>query len=118
MSVPEAGASLERFCRRIIVRGRPEVRLVYLGGGPDLATRHLAAPEGDFTPASLMQGDIDALEEPLPKEDALVIDLGASAADAPRQIVRLLAASVAIGSGAKRAQAEEEGICACRLRPT
>lgn len=96
-------SALERFCRRIIVRNRPEVRLVYLRGGPDLATRHLAAPEGDFTPASLMHGKIDALEELLPEEDALVIDVGASAADAARQIIRLLAASVAVGSGAKRA---------------
>lgn len=95
--------ALTRSSRRIVVHDRPEVRLVYLRGGADHVTRRRAAPEGNSLPKSVIQSQIDSLEEPLPEEDALVIDVGASAEDAPQQIIRLLAVSVAIAPGTKPA---------------
>jgi len=96
-------SALKRSYRRIIVGDRPEVRLVYLRGGRDLIARRLAGRTGHFMPVGLLQSQIDTLEEPLPEEDALVIDVGTSAADVAQKIIRLLGASAATGSGAMRA---------------
>ncbi|MDB5487924.1 MAG: rpiA [Reyranella sp.] len=96
-------SALKRSYRQIIVGDRPEVRLVYLRGGHDLIAQHLAARDGHFMPASLLQSQIDTLEEPLPAEDALVVDVGPSAADVAQEVIRLLGASAAIGPGAARA---------------
>jgi ribose 5-phosphate isomerase A len=96
-------SALKRSYRRIIVGDRPEVRLVYLRGGRDLIARHLAGREGHFMPASLLQSQIDTLEEPLPEEDALVVDIAVPAADVAQQIIRLVGASASIGRGAARA---------------
>jgi len=96
-------SALKRSYRRIIVGDRPEVRLVYLRGGRDLIARRLAGRTGHFMPVGLLQSQIDTLEEPLPEEDALVIDVGTPAADVAQKIIRLLGASAATGSGAMRA---------------
>ena len=94
-------SALKRAYRRVIIgaspEARPEVRLVYLRGGRDLITRHLAGREGHFMPASLLQSQIDTLEEPLPDEDALTVDVGPPAAEVAREIIRLLGTSAAIG---------------------
>lgn len=96
-------SALKRAYRRIIVGDRPEVRLVYLRGGRDLIAQHLAGREGHFMPAALLQSQIDTLEEPLPDEDALVVDVGTPAAEVAQEIIRLLGTSVATGPGATRA---------------
>jgi ribose 5-phosphate isomerase A len=93
-------SALKRAYRQVIVGDRPEVRLVYLRGSRDLIARHLAARQGHFMPASLLQSQIDTLEEPLPEEDPLVVDVGSSAADVAREIIRLLGSSATIGPGA------------------
>lgn len=96
-------SALKRAYRAIIVGDRPEVRLVYLRGGRDLIARHLATREGHFMPASLLQSQIDTLEEPLPGEDALVVDVGPTAAEVAQEIIRLLGTSATIGRSATRA---------------
>jgi ribose 5-phosphate isomerase A len=96
-------SALKRSYRRIIVGDRPEVRLVYLRGGRDLIAQRLAERDGHFMPASLLQSQIDTLEEPLPDEDALMVEVGPPAADVAQEIIRLLGASAAIGPGAVRA---------------
>ena len=72
-------SALKRSYRRIIIGDRPEVRLVYLRGGRDLMAEHLAGRHGHFMPASLLQSQIDTLEEPDPDEDPLTVDVGPSA---------------------------------------
>lgn len=96
-------SALKRAYRGIIVGDRPEVRLVYLRGGRDRLARHLAGRTGHFMPATLLQSQIDTLEEPGPEEDALAIDVGAPAADVAQQIIRLLGASAAMGLGVMQA---------------
>lgn len=51
-------------------------------------------------PASLLQSQIDTLEEPLPDEYPLVVDVGSSAAEVAEEIIRLLGNSATIGPGA------------------
>ena len=70
-------SALKRSYRRIIIGDRPEVRLVYLRGGKDLIAEHLAGRHGHFMPSSLLQSQIDTLEEPDPSEDPLIVDEGA-----------------------------------------
>ena len=91
-------SALKRSYRRIVIGDRPEVRLLYLRGGRDLIAEHLAGREGHFMPPSLLQSQIDTLEEPGPDEDPLTVDVGPPAVEVADQIIRLLGASAAVGS--------------------
>lgn len=86
-------SALKRSYRQIIIGDRPEVRLVYLRGGRDLMARHLAGRDGHFMPASLLQSQIDTLEEPDPSEDPLTVDVARPADQVAEEIIRLLCAS-------------------------
>jgi ribose 5-phosphate isomerase A len=96
-------SALKRSYRQIIIGDRPEVRLVYLRGGWELLTEHLAGRHGHFMPSSLLRSQIDTLEEPDPSEDPLVIDEGVPPGRTPGQIaeeiIRLLGASTTVTTG-------------------
>ena len=83
-------SALKRSYRRIVVGERPEVRLVYLRGSQEVMAEHVAQRSGHFMPASLLQSQIDALEEPAPDEDPLIVDVGPSAGEVAEQIIRRL----------------------------
>jgi ribose 5-phosphate isomerase A len=83
-------SALKRSYRRIVVGGRPEVRLVYLRGSQEVMAGHLAKRSGHFMPASLLQSQIDTLEEPGPDEDPLIVDVGPPAGEVAAQIIRRL----------------------------
>jgi ribose 5-phosphate isomerase A len=89
-------SALKRSYRRIVVGDRPEVRLVYLRGSRDVVAGHLAKRSGHFMPASLLQSQIDALEEPGPDEDPLIVDVGSSASEVAAEIIRLLGTSTTL----------------------
>jgi ribose 5-phosphate isomerase A len=89
-------SALKRSYRQIIVGDRPEVRLVYLRGGRDLLAEHLAGRHGHFMPPSLLQSQIDTLEEPDPGEDPLTIDTGPPAGKLAEEIIKLLCTSAAV----------------------
>ncbi len=95
-------SALKRSYRQIIIGDRPEVRLVYLRGGKSLIAEHLAGRHGHFMPPSLLQSQIDTLEEPDPSEDALIIDEGLPPGRTPAQIageiIHLLGASATVVS--------------------
>jgi|FEC22Drversion2_1045045.scaffolds.fasta_scaffold00555_10 ribose 5-phosphate isomerase A len=93
-------SALKRSYRDIVVGNRPEVRLVYLRGGHDLIAARLAGRSGHFMPPSLLQSQIDTLEEPTADEDPLTVDIGAPAGEVAREIIRMLAASAPVGAGA------------------
>jgi len=95
-------SALKRSYRRIIVGDRPEVRLVYLRGSRELIARHLATRDGHFMPASLLQSQIDTLEEPGPDEDPLTVDVGPAPGQIAETIIRLLGASATVSPGAAR----------------
>jgi ribose 5-phosphate isomerase A len=83
-------SALKRSYRRIVIGDRPEVRLVYLRGSEKVMADHLAKRSGHFMPASLLQSQIDTLEEPGPDEDPLIVDVGPSASDVAEQIIHRL----------------------------
>jgi carbohydrate kinase (thermoresistant glucokinase family) len=93
-------SALKRSYRRIIIGDRPEVRLVYLRGGRELIARHLETRNGHFMPASLLQSQIDTLEEPGPDEDPLTVDVGPSPRQIAETIIRLLGASATVSPSA------------------
>lgn len=93
-------SALRQSYRRVVVGDRPEVRLVYLRGGRDLIAKRLAGREGHFMPSSLLQSQIDTLEEPGPDEDPLTVDVGPPADQVADEIIRLLGASATVGQGA------------------
>ncbi len=89
-------SALKRSYRQIIIGDRPEVRLVYLRGSRDLIAGRLASRAGHFFPPSLLQSQLDTLEEPDPSEDALNVDLGPPAAQIAGEIIRLLGATAIV----------------------
>jgi ribose 5-phosphate isomerase A len=96
-------SALKRAYRRIIIGDRPEVRLVYLRGGRDLIAERLARRRGHFMPASLLQSQFETLEEPLPDERPLTIDIGPPAGQIVDAIIRLLGAFATVGKSASDA---------------
>jgi carbohydrate kinase (thermoresistant glucokinase family) len=95
-------SALGRSYRRIVIGDRPEARLVYLRGGRDLIAGRLAGRHGHFMPASLLQSQIDTLEEPSPDEEPLTVDVGPPAGEIAQEIIRLLGATAAVVPGAMR----------------
>jgi ribose 5-phosphate isomerase A len=102
-------SALKRSYRQIIIGDRPEVRLVYLRGGRDFIAEHLAGRRGHFMPASLLQSQFDALEEPDPSEDPLTIDLGPPADRLAEEIIRALGTSAAVSQSVARAEVSGPG---------
>jgi ribose 5-phosphate isomerase A len=93
-------SALKRAYRRIVVGDRPEVRLVFLRGGPGLIAERLAGRQDHFMPPSLLQSQFDTLEAPVPEEDALTVDVGPPAGEVAEAIIRRLGASAAVGASA------------------
>src|SRR5262249_51697272 len=86
-------SALKRSYRQTVIGGRPEVRLIYLRGGRDLMAEHLAGRFGHFMPSSLLQSQIDTLEEPRPDEEPLTVEAGLPPSEAAAEIIRLLSAT-------------------------
>lgn len=68
-------SALKRRYREILLDGSPAVRLIYLRGEPELIGRRLAARHGHFMPESLLRSQYEALEEPGPDEDPIVVEV-------------------------------------------
>lgn len=76
-------SALKRRYRTVIIGNRPDVRLIYLKGDMELIGRRIATRHEHFMPASLLQSQFDALEEPGPDENPVVV----SVEPRPREIV-------------------------------
>jgi carbohydrate kinase (thermoresistant glucokinase family) len=94
-------SALKKSYRRIFVGDRPEVRLVYLRGSRALIAERLAGRKGHFTPASLLQSQIDNLEEPEPDENPLTVEVGPPAGQVADEIIWLLGASTPVSPGGR-----------------
>jgi gluconokinase len=87
-----ACSALKRAYRDILVAGRGDVRLVYLKGDRDLIARRFSLRDGHFMPASLIDSQFAALEEPAADEHAAVVSIDAG----PRAIVEAALAQLGI----------------------
>jgi len=93
-------SALKRSYRQIVIGDRREARLVYLRGSREVITEHLSGRHGHFMPASLLQSQIETLEEPGPDEDPITVGVGPPAGQIAEEIIRLLAVSATIRQSA------------------
>jgi carbohydrate kinase (thermoresistant glucokinase family) len=68
-------SALKRRYRDIIIGGRSDVRLVYLRGDYDRIVLRMSARPHHYMPVALLRSQFDALEEPAPEENALVMPI-------------------------------------------
>jgi gluconokinase len=68
-------SALKRAYRDRLAGGHDDARFVYLKGEYDLVARRMAARQGHYMPVALLQSQYDALEEPHPGENPLVISI-------------------------------------------
>jgi gluconokinase len=82
-------SALKRSYRDILRAAASDLRFVFLKGERALIAERLATRSGHFMPPSLLDSQLDTLEEPSPDEKALVCDIRKS----PQDIVAALVAS-------------------------
>jgi gluconokinase len=85
-----ACSALKHRYRAVIIGNRPDARLVYLKGDIELIARRVATRHEHFMPASLLESQFEALEEPGPDEHPII----ASIAPRPREIVTQILADL------------------------
>src|SRR4249919_161758 len=81
-------SALKRSYRDFLVRGRPDVRLLYLHGDIELIAARVAARKGHFMSASLLDSQLATLEEPGPDEYPIYADVARPVDDIIAEIVR------------------------------
>jgi gluconokinase len=82
-----ACSALKRSYRAILRGGRQDVRFVHLKGSAALIRARLAARRGHYMPASLLDSQLAALEEPL---DAITVDVSGTPAEIVAAIMSAL----------------------------
>ncbi len=97
-----ACSALKRCYRDVLRRGNPVLRFVYLTGDPALIARRLGERKGHYMPATLLESQLETLEEPAEVENACVVDIGQpledvvraalAGLDAPAEAIAALAA--------------------------
>jgi gluconokinase len=91
-----ACSALKRRYRDALIGDRADVRLVYLKGDEALIARRIATRHEHFMPRSLLHSQFEALEEPGPDENPIVVSIE----PAPREIVaQVLSALNVVSSG-------------------
>ena len=68
-----ACSALKRRYRDVLIGDRVDVRLVYLKGSEELIARRIAVRHEHFMPRSLLHSQFEALEEPGPDENPVVV---------------------------------------------
>jgi carbohydrate kinase (thermoresistant glucokinase family) len=92
-------SALKRRYRDIIVGGRPEVGLVYLKGSKDEIGARLSGRHGHFMPATLLQSQFAALEEPGPEERPITVSVDGAPDEIVEDVMRKLAAETPARAG-------------------
>jgi len=70
-----ACSALKRRYRDILIGDRTDVRLVYLKGTEELIARRIATRHEHFMPQSLLHSQFEALEEPGPDENPIIVSI-------------------------------------------
>ena len=93
-----ACSALKRAYRDILVGAqRPDVRIVFLKGDRDLIARRIAARNGHFMPASLLDSQFATLEEPAADERPITVPIEPH----PREIVDAIVARLGMTAVAR-----------------
>jgi carbohydrate kinase (thermoresistant glucokinase family) len=78
-----ACSALKRRYRDVLIGDRVDVRLIYLKGDETLIARRIATRHEHFMPRGLLHSQFEALEEPWPDENPVVVSI----APQPREIL-------------------------------
>jgi carbohydrate kinase (thermoresistant glucokinase family) len=92
-----ACSALKRRYRNILIGDRADVRLVYLKGDEELIARRIATRHGHFMPQSLLHSQFEALEEPGPDENPIIVSI----APRPHEIVAQILSALNMVGGAQ-----------------
>jgi gluconokinase len=87
-----ACSALKRRYRDVLMKGRPDVRLIYLKGSEPLIARRMAARHGHFMPRELLHSQFEALEEPGADENPITV----SVERRPREVVAQIVAQLGL----------------------
>ena len=87
-----ACSALKRRYRDVLIGPRRDVRLVYLKGDQALIARRIATRHEHFMPASLLDSQFDALEEPGVDENPMTISVELP----PRKIVENILSAMSV----------------------
>jgi carbohydrate kinase (thermoresistant glucokinase family) len=86
-------SALKRRYRDVLVGDRPDVRLVYLKGSRDGIGARLSARRDHYMPATLLQSQFEALEEPGPDERPITVAVDGTPDEIVDKVLRALAAT-------------------------
>jgi gluconokinase len=84
-----ACSALKRSYRDILLRGRPEARMVFIEATPEELRDRLATRPGHFFPASLLNSQLAALEPPTPDENVLVVHSAAEPSQTAERVLEV-----------------------------
>ena len=73
-----ACSALKRAYRDVLLRGRDDVRLIYLSGTQDLIARRLALRKNHFMPPGLLASQFKTLQAPGADENPVTVSIDAS----------------------------------------
>ncbi|MEM9357034.1 MAG: gluconokinase [Pseudomonadota bacterium] len=79
-------SALKRVYRDRLLKGRADVRLVYLAGTQEVIGRRMSQREGHFMPTALLDSQFAALEEPTSDENPIVVPIDST----PRRIAEAI----------------------------
>ena len=85
-----ACSALKRRYRNVLIGDRADVRLVYLKGDEALIARRIATRHEHFMPPALLHSQFEALEEPGPEENPIIVSIE----PAPREIAALIVSAL------------------------
>jgi carbohydrate kinase (thermoresistant glucokinase family) len=85
-----ACSALKRRYRDVLIGDRRDVRLVFLKGEEALIARRIVARHGHFMPPSLLHSQLEALEEPAPDENPIVVSIEPAPDEIVAQIMKAL----------------------------
>ena len=88
-----ACSALKRRYRDVLIGDRADARLVYLKGDEALIARRIATRHEHFMPRSLLHSQFDALEEPGPDENPIIVSIEPE----PREIVAWILSTLNMG---------------------
>ncbi len=92
-----ACSALKRRYRDVLIGDRSDVRLVYLKGDEALIARRIATRHEHFMPRSLLHSQFEALEEPGPDENPIIVSIEPQ----PREIVAKILSALNMIQGAE-----------------
>jgi gluconokinase len=85
-----ACSALKRAYRDVLVRGRKDVRVVFLNGSETLIAERLARRKGHFMPKTLLNSQFKTLEPPRAEEKVITVSIDAPVEAIVEDVVRQL----------------------------